>query len=113
MELTPGTLGGRFTTVEGLLRQVHTELEERAFSHGDSTTEDAKAKWDAFLANLDEVVDGKRLGVTLVVDDPLANSYLQNLYAPDDDPEMTIEEYERSFETNEDLGLNDMKTENY
>ncbi|ORZ16589.1 ZPR1 zinc-finger domain-domain-containing protein [Absidia repens] len=113
LELTPGTLGGRFTTVEGLLRQVHTELEERAFSHGDSTSEDAKAKWTAFLNNLDEVADGKRIPVTLVVDDPLANSYLQNLYAPDDDPEMTIEDYERSFETNEDLGLNDMKTEDY
>ncbi|KAI8340256.1 ZPR1 zinc-finger domain-containing protein [Chlamydoabsidia padenii] len=113
LELTPGTLGGRFTTVEGLLRQVHTELEERAFSHGDSTSEDAKAKWDSFLASLNQVADGSRLDVTLVVDDPLSNSYLQNLYAPDDDPEMTIEEYERSFETNEDLGLNDMQVENY
>ncbi|ORX46041.1 zf-ZPR1-domain-containing protein [Hesseltinella vesiculosa] len=113
LELTPGTLGGRFTTVEGLLRQVHTELEGRAFSHGDSSTEDAKKTWTSFLHNLNEVADGNRLDVTLIVDDPLANSYLQNLYAPDDDPEMTIEEYERDFDTNESLGLNDMKTENY
>ena len=38
---------------------------------------------------------------------------LQNSYAPDPDPEMTIELYERSYDQNEDLGLNDMKTENY
>lgn len=38
---------------------------------------------------------------------------LQNVYAPDPDPEMTIEQYERTYEQNEDLGLNDMKTENY
>lgn len=39
--------------------------------------------------------------------------FLQNSYAPDPDPEMTIEFYERSYEQNEELGLNDMKTENY
>lgn len=38
---------------------------------------------------------------------------VQNVYAPDPDPEMTIEQYERTYEQNEDLGLNDMKTENY
>jgi len=35
------------------------------------------------------------------------------VYAPEEDPEMTVEHYERSFEQNEYLGLNDMKTENY
>ena len=45
---------------------------------------------------------------TIILDDPLANSYLQNLYAPDPDPNLTIEEYERTFDQNEDLGLNDM-----
>ena len=37
----------------------------------------------------------------------------KNLYAPDPDPEMTLERYERTFEQDEELGLNDMKTENY
>jgi zinc finger protein len=38
---------------------------------------------------------------------------LQNIYAPDDDPNMEIVDYERTFDQNEELGLNDMKTENY
>lgn len=38
---------------------------------------------------------------------------MQNVYAPEDDPMMTVEEYERSYEQNEELGLNDMKTEEY
>ena len=38
---------------------------------------------------------------------------LQNIYAPDPDPELIIQLYDRTFEQNEDLGLNDMKTENY
>lgn len=50
---------------------------------------------------------------TIILDDPLANSYLQNLYAPDPDPNMTIELYDRSWEQNEELGLNDMKVESY
>jgi zinc finger protein len=42
----------------------------------------------------------------VIVDDPLSNSYLQNPYAPDPDPNMSFEEYERTFEQNDDLGLN-------
>jgi zinc finger protein len=50
---------------------------------------------------------------TIILDDPLANSYLQNIYAPDPDPNMTIESYERSWDDNEQLGLNDIKVEGY
>ena len=39
--------------------------------------------------------------------------FFQNVYAPDADPEMTVEHYERSWQQNEDLGLNDMKVEGY
>jgi len=50
---------------------------------------------------------------TLILDDPLANSYLQSLYAPDPDPQLETESYERTYEQNDDLGLNDMITEGY
>ena len=50
---------------------------------------------------------------TLILDDPLANSYMQNIYAPDPDPNMTIEMYERTWEQNEELGLNDINVDNY
>lgn len=50
---------------------------------------------------------------TLIIDDTLANSYVQNLYAPDPDPNMTVESYERTWDQNEELGLNDMKVEGY
>ena len=49
----------------------------------------------------------------LFADDPNNNSFIQNPNAPDDDPNLTEEEYERTYEQNEELGLNDMKTENY
>lgn len=50
---------------------------------------------------------------TIILDDPLANSYLQNIYAPDPDPNMEIVIYDRTWDQNEDLGLNDMKVEGY
>lgn len=50
---------------------------------------------------------------TVILDDPLANSYIQNAYAPDVDPMLTEEEYERTFDQNEELGLNDINVDDY
>lgn len=108
--LTHGTLGGRFTTIEGILDQVYEELNERLFH--DSSDIESRTKFETFLKNLKEVKSAER-PFTIVLDDPLANSYLQNLYAPDPDPNMTTEEYARSWDQNEELGLNDMKVEGY
>lgn len=66
-----------------------------------------------FSLKLDDIMAGKAMGTRIILDDPAGNSYLQNVYAPDEDPEITIEHYERTFEHNEELGLNDMKLENY
>lgn len=114
LDLTPGTLGGRFTTVEGLLSQVHDELYERVFSEmeGDSMDPVRKDRWAKFFEGLKEAKEGGR-EFTLILEDPMAASYLQNLYAPDPDPNMVIEDYTRTHEQEEDLGLLDMKTEGY
>ncbi|KAH7927876.1 zf-ZPR1-domain-containing protein [Leucogyrophana mollusca] len=112
--LQPGTLGGRFTTLEGILEQVYEELSEKVFRSGDSTTggTEERAAFETFLKRLKEVKNAE-CPFTLILDDPLANSYIQNLYAPDPDPNMEIETYERTWEQNEELGLNDMKVEDY
>lgn len=108
--LQAGTLGGRFTTLEGILDQVYEELSEKVFaasdSHGDG------GAFENFLKKLKDVKTAER-PFTVILDDPLANSYLQNLYAPDPDPNMTIESYDRTWDQNEELGLNDMKVEGY
>lgn len=109
LDLSPGTLGGRFTTVEGLLRQVYEELESKVVSaDADSMAEDTKQRWAAFLARMDAAIEG-HLKFTIVMEDPLAASYVQNVYAPDADPEMVIEDYERTHDENEELGLNDIQ----
>ncbi|KAK6345873.1 nucleolar zinc-finger protein [Orbilia blumenaviensis] len=113
LDLTPGTLGGRFTTLEGLLTQVYEELKGRIFD-GDSDSMDPaeKARWEGFFGGLIAAKEGK-IPYTVILEDPLAASYLQNLYAPDPDPNMVTEDYDRTDEQNEDLGLNDMVTEGY
>jgi zinc finger protein len=50
---------------------------------------------------------------TLILDDPVSNSYLQNIYAPDPDPNMETITYERTYDQNEELGLNDIVLEGY
>ncbi|XP_071535861.1 zinc finger protein ZPR1 [Panulirus ornatus] len=107
-----GLIGGKFTTLEGLFNNIREDLEKNPFLGGDAADEDRKIVINRLVDDLDEIAKG-RLQVTFIMDDPAGNSYLQNIYAPDDDPEMTVEEYERTFEQNEDLGLNDMKTEDY
>ncbi|KZS94308.1 zf-ZPR1-domain-containing protein [Sistotremastrum niveocremeum HHB9708] len=108
--LQPGTLGGRFTTIEGILEQIYEELSEKVYMTGDSHT--GENSFEKFLADLKDVKNVTR-PYTLIIDDPMANSYLQNIYAPDPDPNMTTEIYERTWAQNEELGLNDMKVENY
>ena len=111
LELNSGTLGGRFTTVEGLLRQVYDELSSKVPAESEDQPERRRV-FTKFLEKLEQVMS-LEIKSTLILDDPLGNSYLQNLYAPEPDPAMTIEEYKRTHEQNEALGLNDMRLDNY
>lgn len=112
LEVGGRMLGGRFTTVEGILTNIKELLQENPLFAGDSTREDIKIRMDKFLDKLNEVIEGTRK-VTLILDDPCGNSYLQSMCASDPDPHLEITAYERTFEQNEELGINDMKTENY
>jgi zinc finger protein len=108
-DLQQGTLGGRFTTLEGLLQQAYEQLWGRVYNpDSDSSTPEEKERFADFLGKMKQAIEGK-MSFTLIMDDPLSASYIQNLYAPDPDPNMTIEEYERTREQDEDLGIADMR----
>jgi zinc finger protein len=49
----------------------------------------------------------------ITLEDPMANSYVQDLCAPAPDPQITTEDYTRTEEEEEELGLRDMKVEGY
>jgi zinc finger protein len=114
--LGASSISSRFTTVEGLLtdmrKQLHGNLYDLGSGGGDSMDTSDKEKWARFFERLDQAINGE-LKFTITLEDPLANSYVQDLCSPAKDPQLDIVEYERTDEENEELGLNDMKTEGY
>jgi zinc finger protein len=111
LELGAGTLGGRVTTVEGLVSEVRDALQRTRFSSmGDSAVPRERATWDAFYAGLEECITGSR-PFTLVLRDPLASCYVAGDTAdPADDTQLHSEEFTRTFDEDEELGLHDMDT---
>lgn len=106
--LAPGSLGGIYTTVEGLISKIHDKLEEvNPFASGDSSLNE---KFLKFLRYLEKLKEGNT-EFTLILDCPLANCYIYSPLYPDEDPQVIVEEYERTHEQNEDLGVNDMKVD--
>ncbi|XP_037044909.1 zinc finger protein ZPR1 [Bradysia coprophila] len=109
----PSALAGRFTTVEGILEAMKDQLTSQGAVFRDSEDVQTKNRMDIFLNQLDEIKSGER-NVTLILDDPSGNSYVQAL--TDDgslDERLKISKYTRTYEQNDELGINDMKTENY
>ncbi|GJQ86447.1 putative zinc ion binding protein [Trypoxylus dichotomus] len=115
LEVGPWALGGRFTTIEGILIAVKEQLSDPRCSHmvGDSQDPEKKIKLENFIQKFDEILEGRKI-ITVILDDPAGNSYIQSLSDDDKaDDALKIIHYERNFEQNEELGLNDMKVENY
>uniref|UniRef100_A0A7S3N2D2 Zinc finger ZPR1-type domain-containing protein n=1 Tax=Euplotes harpa TaxID=151035 RepID=A0A7S3N2D2_9SPIT len=108
LHLVPGSLGGIYTTVEGLLGKIHDKLEEvNPFSAGDSSMDE---KFRAFLKKLKEFEEGKS-EFTLILDDPISNCYIYSSLYPDPDPQIEVIDYERTEEQNDDMGITDMKVD--
>ena len=154
-ELEHGGLDGVYTTVEGLLQKMHQRLvDANPFGSGDSSTKhhlgqvieeeshdgqlpfskpsETTQNYLLFLSKLDAMSKGEILPFTLIIMDPISNSFIgpipkdaialaiqaekdgnNQCYDEYIDSQMTIEEFERTFDMNEILGLNDMNTENY
>ncbi|KAG9239189.1 ZPR1 zinc-finger domain-containing protein [Amylocarpus encephaloides] len=119
LQVNPGTLGGRFTTVEGLLTNIRDDLHQQIFDvddasgeGGDSLESETKMNWKKFFDGVDAAIKGEKK-FTVILQDPLAGSYVQNLCLPEKDPQLEEEDYKRTEEEEEDLGLADMVTEGY
>jgi len=105
LELAPGTLGSVYTTVEGLLQKVIDQMNEvNPFGQGDSKTND---KFLTFIKTLDELKEGTK-PFTLILDDPISNCFIYNPNAPEEDPQIKVDVYERTEEQNDELGITDM-----
>jgi ZPR1 zinc finger protein len=147
LQLEEGGLDGLYTTIEGLILKIRDRLEaSNPFGSGDSNRKHhlhsdggdfsqekpIYERYQEFLNKLTLMSQGLILPCTIIITDPLSNSFIgpipkdaialslqaeqegnRSCYDNYVDPNMTIQEYTRTFEQNEVLGLNDMKTENY
>uniref|UniRef100_A0A2I2Z345 Zinc finger ZPR1-type domain-containing protein n=1 Tax=Gorilla gorilla gorilla TaxID=9595 RepID=A0A2I2Z345_GORGO len=90
----------KFTTLEGLLKDIWELVTKNPFTLGDSSNPGQTERLQEFSQKMDQIIEGN-MKTDFIMDDPAGNSYLQNVYATEDDPEM------------KELELNDMKTEGY
>ncbi|PKU29195.1 hypothetical protein llap_20501 [Limosa lapponica baueri] len=75
-ELGMGALGGKFTTLEGLLKDIRELVERNPFTLGDSSAPSKAEKLQEFIGKLQEIIEGKTRA-HFIMDDPAGNSYLQ------------------------------------
>ncbi|KAL9104544.1 MAG: hypothetical protein Q9163_000518 [Psora crenata] len=115
VEVQPGSMGGRFTTVEGLLMQVRDDLKSSIFdTEGEELGPDSmplgkRKAWDEFFFKMDKAINCE-MEYTIIMEDPLDGSYCQAFGEPGKDGNVRSEDYERTAEENEYLGLTDMRT---
>eukprot|EP00850_Spirogloea_muscicola_P010403 SM000061S19230 [mRNA] locus=s61:186915:190376:- [translate_table: standard] len=109
VELATGTLGGRVTTVEGLLADIKQNLLQlQAFQLGDSAPTWQRETWTRLDQKLQALLDLESPW-TLELEDPLANSFIAPATGgPILDSQLTVEEVDRTAEQDEDLGIHDM-----
>lgn len=141
LEITQGSLGGFFTSVEGLLEKIRAHLREgnpfgtgdSAVKHhlaeheggvgaghgdgngaGDGEEKSIQERFRAFMAQLDAYVEGEVFPFTIELRDPLGNSFIAfRGLTPEEDKGLTTETYQRSWDEDEHLGLHDLATEGY
>lgn len=95
------TGSGKYTTIEGLVQHIKDQLIlSNPFVIGDSASTESLHKMEQVIKKLDNLI-----GMTVILDDPSGASFVEH--------STNVTHYERTFEQNEQLGLNDMKTENY
>jgi zinc finger protein len=81
-----GSLGGVYSTVEGLIEKMLSTLRDDNPFVGDSAQNDQKSSFTLFLEKLQDLKDGKIFPFQIIMDDPLSNCFVQNPFHPKEDP---------------------------
>lgn len=128
LELQCGTLGGLFTTIEGLLVKIQKNLtENHPFYSGDSSTLNhadegneftaSNSKYKQFLDSLEDLVKARTLPFTIELRDPMGNSFISArlgaFLPPEMDQNLKMVSFVRTWDENEDFGLNDINTQDF
>lgn len=116
LEMGMGSLGSLLTTVEGLVVKITDSLRDCIAFQGDSATSDQKKGFQRVIEKLEALLE-KKERFTLVIDDAADHSFIGKRIVDgqfvQDDQQLKTEKYPRTEEQNEDLGINDIKVEDY
>lgn len=82
VEVGPAALGGRFSTVEGILTAMKDQLLNSDVMFSDSADPANIKRVEEFHKKFDSILKGED-PVTLLLDDPAGNSYVQVCYSFD------------------------------
>lgn len=104
LTIVSGSLGGVYSTVEGLFVKMLETLRDQNPFMGDSADTEYTNKFNAFLDKLEKYKQGQD-PFTLILDDPMDSCWIANPYHPEIDPKIEITIYERTAQQNEDLGI--------
>jgi zinc finger protein len=107
LSMQAGTISSMFSTVEGILEKIQTTIEESfPFTKSDSSPEMSK-NFIKFSANFHKFKANG--GFTLILTDPLSNTFINNPHEPDPDPLLKKELVNRTSDEDDELGINDLK----
>ena len=97
LDIPPRTQKGSIKSVEGILKKMIEGIEEGQEYRKESDPENYE-KLNEFIKLAQEYAAGKKFPLTIILDDPSGNSYIQNPYAPNNDPYNKVEYYSRTKE---------------
>ena len=112
-EMVSGSLGGLYTTVEGLLKQIHDRLKNaNPLARGDEASSKQRNNFEEFLTKIHDFRNF-RSGMepfTIILEDPMDQSSIFSAATETNnviDLQLKVEEYERTKEEEEECGLVD------
>lgn len=117
VEVTPGTIGSAFTSVEGLIVKLVEVLERNhPFLIGDSV-DDSQSELKNRIKQLSDLTkfESGQNPFIIVIDDPADCSFIGNrrFNQTNNDENLHVKIYQRTAEQDDELGLTGMKTEDY
>lgn len=99
-------------TYAALLCRIKSALQETySFQLGDSAEQLSRSTWKDFFREMDKAIAGE-MPWTLVLKDPLANSFIAppgDADAEQEDGHLTIEDYSRSAEEDAEFGIDHLR----
>jgi len=106
LEIPPNTQKGKLSTVEGFILNARdnfkASLDDGYYSQ---MGEEFIAKIKDLIEKLGNVLDGKNYPFDFILDDPSGNSFIENPFAPQTDPNIKVTYFQRTKEMLEQMGF--------